>query len=139
MALSAFDDKSRPPKPGELEAVLGHSAGLWDELVAHVEDTYAPVTRLWSFSGAKYGWSLRLKRRERIVLYMTPQSGAFLLGIVLGEKAAKAAHDSGLPGRILELVDGAPRYAEGRGIRLVVSNAGDLAAARVLAALKMAT
>ncbi len=139
MALSAFDDKSRPPKPGELEAVLGDSAGLWDELVAHVEGAYPPVTQLWNFSGAKYGWSLRLKRRERIVLYMTPQPGGFLLGVVLGEKAAKAAHDSGLPKSVLILIDGAPRYAEGRGIRLVVSSAGDLAAARTLAALKMAT
>jgi hypothetical protein len=139
MALSAFDDESHPPEPGGLEAVLGWSAGLWDDLVAHVAASYPPITQLWNFAGAKTGWSLRLKRRDRIVLYMTPQPGGFLLGVVLGEKAARAAHDAGLPEAVLALIDDAPRYGEGRGIRLAVSTGDDLAAARILAALKMAT
>jgi uncharacterized protein YdhG (YjbR/CyaY superfamily) len=138
VALSAFDEESHPPEPGGLEAVLGQSADLWDQLVTHVAEAYPPITQLWHFAGAKYGWSLRLKRRDRIVLYMTPQPGSFLLGVVLGETAAQAAHDSGLPEPVLALIDGAPRYGEGRGIRLAVSTGDDLAAARTLAALKMA-
>ena len=31
-----------------------------------------PVTEDWSFSGAKYGWIRRLKRKKRVVLYPTP-------------------------------------------------------------------
>lgn len=77
MALSAFDDKSRPPAPGELAEVLG-------------------------------------------------------------EKAAQAAHEMDLPDSVLPLIDAAPRYAEGRGIRLPVVTGDDLAAVRALAALKMA-
>jgi hypothetical protein len=37
---------------------------------------------------------------------------------------------------VLALIDDAPRYGEGRGIRLVVSNEEDLAAARMLVELK---
>lgn len=138
MALSAFDDKSRPPEPAALKDVLGKSAGLWDRLISHVTAKHAPITEQWNFSGAKFGWSLRLKRKERVVLYMTPQAGHFLVGVVLGEKAAKAAHQSGLPNSILTLIDSAPRYAEGRGIRLAVATREDLLAVQQLAAAKMA-
>jgi hypothetical protein len=96
MAVSAFGDESCPPESRELEAVLGQSAELWEGLVAHVTAAYPPIAQLWNFAGVKYGWSLRLKRRGRIVLSMTPRPGGLLLGVVLGEKAARIAHDSGL-------------------------------------------
>jgi hypothetical protein len=137
-SLSAFDDKSRPPASGELAEVLGPALRPWDDLIAHVAATYPPITQLWNFAGAKYGWSLRLKCKDRVVLYMTPQADAFLLGIVLGERAAQAAHEMDLPDSVLPLIDAAPRYAEGRGIRLPVATGDDLAAVRALAALKMA-
>ena len=137
MALSLFDEKSHQPSREELTEVLGASAGLWDELIAHVTDVYAPVSEVWNFAGARFGWSLRLKRKDRNLLYMTPQAGMFLLGCVLGEKAAAAAREQGAPERVLTLLEEAPRYAEGRGIRMPVSTAADLDAARVLAALKM--
>jgi hypothetical protein len=138
MALSAFDDKTRPPEPGDLERVLGGAAGAWRELVAHVGESFPPVEAQWGFPGAKYGWSLRLRRNDRVVLYMTPQDGRFMVGVVLGEKAVAAARRSGLPGSVMALVDAASRYAEGRGIRFEVAAPGDLDAVRQLAALKMA-
>jgi hypothetical protein len=137
MALSAFADKSHPPEPDELEAVLGQAAAHWQRLVAHVVDGGAPITELWNYAGAKYGWSLRLKHGDRVLLYMTPQRGCFLLGVVLAEKAAQMAHDDGLPGPLLTTIDAAPRYAEGRGIRTQVATSDDLALARALADLKM--
>ena len=33
MALSAFDDKSRPPTPQSLKKVLGKATTHWDDLV----------------------------------------------------------------------------------------------------------
>jgi len=137
-SLSAFDDKSRPPGPGDLAAALGPALRPWDDLIVHVEAAYPPITQLWNFAGAKYGWSLRLKCKERVVLYMTPQAGVFQLGLVLGEKAAQAAHEMDLPDSVQPLIDAAPRYAEGRGIRLPVATGDDLAAVRTLAVLKMA-
>jgi hypothetical protein len=137
MALSAFADKSHPPEPDELKTVLGQSAELWEQLVSHVAAAYPPITELWNFAGAKFGWSLRLKRRHRVVLYMTPQVGHFLLGVVLGDKAVRTAHGARLPEPVLALIDTAPRYAEGRGIRLPIATRDDLVAAQTLAALKM--
>lgn len=138
MALSAFDDQTRRPGPRDLSRVLGGAAALWRQLVAHMTRTYAPMTEQWNFSGAKYGWSLRLKQKDRVILYLTPQAGCFLVGLALGEKAADAARDRGLPASVLEIIDRAPRYAEGRGIRLTIAAGDDLAAIQELAALKMA-
>jgi len=137
MALSAFDNKSQRPKPGEVNAVLGKTAKLWQQLIGCLSENYAPITEEWNFAGARFGWSLRLKHRDRIIFYLIPQAGRFLVGVVLGEKAARAAHERRLSVSVLKLIDAAPRYAEGRGIRFTVTTKKDLAAALELAGLKM--
>jgi len=38
----------------------------------------------------KFGWSLRLKSKDRILLYMTPQVRRPLLGVVQGDLARPA-------------------------------------------------
>jgi len=138
LALSTFDDKVSIPKPKDLEAALGLSALLWERLVAGVARDHAPIEEAWSFAGAKFGWSLRLKHKDRIVLYLIPQTGHFLVGVVLGEKAVQAAHEHSLPGPVLDLIDNARPYAEGRGIRFPVTTPEDVDAALTLATVKMA-
>ena len=137
MALSAFDDEAGPPEACELASVLGRASELWDELVQHVAQTYPPVTEAWNHGGDKFGWSLRLKRKDRILLYLTPQTGQFLLGVVLGELACERAHEEPAPDAVLEAIDAAPRYGEGRGIRIPVRTKDDVAVALALAALKL--
>jgi hypothetical protein len=138
MALSAFDDKSKKPGTGELERILGRTSAHWNSLKTHIAAEYPPLDDTWNFAGAKYGWSLRLKQKKRTVLYMTPCKKHFLVGLVLGEKAVRAAHDSSLPGTILKVIDEARKYAEGRGIRIEVRNKGVLKSIKELAAIKMA-
>jgi hypothetical protein len=138
LALSAFDDKSQEPQAAELQKTLGRSGARWDELVAHIEAEFAPLTISWGFAGAKWGWSLRLKQKERTVLYMTPRDRHFLVGFALGEKAVKAAHTVPLDESVLALIDEAPKYAEGRGVRVEVRTKKDIESVRQLAAVKMA-
>ncbi|MBK9087842.1 MAG: DUF3788 family protein [Holophagales bacterium] len=136
MALSAFDDPDVPPTPAVVRRCLGGAAPLWADLVAHVARCCPPLEELWNFAGAKFGWSLRLKRAERVLVYLTPQEGRFLVGLVLGEKAVAAASGKGLPPGVLALLDAAPRYAEGRGIRLTIAPGDDLENVKRLVALK---
>ena len=56
----------------------------------------------------------------------------------MGERAVKAAHDSCLPDSVLTVIDEAPKYAEGRGIRIEVRNKKDREIVKELAAIKMA-
>jgi hypothetical protein len=137
MALSAFDDKSTKPGASDLERTLGRTAAHWADLIAHVADKYAPLDETWNFAGANWGWSLRLKRKKRTVLYMTPCQNHFLVGFVLGERAVEAARKSTLPDSTLAAINQARKYAEGRGIRIEIRTKKDLQIAKMLAAVKM--
>jgi hypothetical protein len=69
---------------------------------------------------------------------LTPSEGQFLASFALGERAVTAAHAAGLAASVLETIDSAPRYAEGRGVRLEVRGPDEVADVLHLAALKMA-
>ncbi len=137
MALSVFDDRSRSPDPERLRAALGPAAALWRQLLARAAERDPDVLQLWHFAGPKYGWSLRVRQKGRVVLHMTPCKGHFLAGIILGEKTIAAAQAKGLPKPVLAVIEAAPRYAEGRGIRQKVSSARDLRIVTRLLDLKM--
>lgn len=139
MALSVFDDPHAPPRKGSLQEALGKKAGsAWTTLKDAVSRECAPVQEEWAFAGAKFGWSLRLKRGKRVIVYLTPCKGHFLASFALGEKACAAASDAGLPAPVLALIASAPKYAEGRGVRIPVRTEQDTTAVRVLVGIKLA-
>ena len=138
MALSAFDDKSKQPQEEDLQVTLGSTYPQWNDLKNLITTTYAPVSVEWGFASKSTGWGLRLKRDNRAILYMTPCKGYFLASFALGEKAVKAAHESDLPASVLAVIDGAKKYAEGRGVRLEVRSAEDVRNIEKLAVVKMA-
>jgi hypothetical protein len=138
VALSAFDDPDLPPAPEAIDAALGRAARHWRKFVAAVVAGHGPLEEQWNWSGAKFGWSLRLREKKRVLVYCTPVRGAFLVGLALGTKAEAAARESGLPSSVVALLDAAPVYAEGRGLRLEVKDAAGVAAALRLVAAKAA-
>ena len=90
MALSAFTDKAHnrptrisgpfwarrtPPGFGLLNLFLIGSS---------------QARRFGGFTSANTGWGLRLKRNDRVILYMTPREDHFLVSFALGEKAVVA-------------------------------------------------
>lgn len=138
MAYSAFDDKSRPPTPAELSAVLGRAESRWQQLKADIACAGSPLAEDWVYGGKNYGWSLRLKQKKRAILYMTPCAACFRVGLAFGEKAVQAAMESDLSEPAKKLIESAPRYVEGRAVRLEIKTARDANLARKLAAIKMA-
>jgi hypothetical protein len=110
---------------------------LWKQLVEWLAEQGAGESE-WNSSGAKYGWALRLKQKKRNIVYLGPCDGCFRVALVLGDKAVAAARKSDLPKSTLKILDDAPRYAEGTGVRLMVKAAKDLAAIKKLALIKMA-
>lgn len=131
----------RPPYPTgrDLEHTLGPAGlALWNHLKASVARQFPPLTEEWTWAGNAAGWSLRLKRKSRAVVYLTPYDGYFRASFALGEKAAAAAHREKLPARALALIDAAPRYVEGRAVRIEVRRMGDVRLAEAIATIKMA-
>jgi len=139
MALSYFDDKTSPPSEDALQAALGASSKLWRALIERIATRFAPLDEVWGFSSKSTGWGLRLKRGERTILYLTPREGHFLASFALGDKAVRAAQESKLPREALHAIDAAPRYAEGRGVRLEIRKPRDLSAVEKIAVAKMTT
>jgi Protein of unknown function (DUF3788) len=137
MALSVFDDKSRPPREAELATALKDSFIHWNELKKLIALRFKPLSFEWGFASKTTGWGMRLKNKDRTILYMTPCDGYFLASFALGEKAVKVAHAADLPVPVLKVIDGATKYAEGRGVRLEVKNAMDVRNVEKLAAIKM--
>jgi hypothetical protein len=137
MEPNPFLDKAHPPTPAELERVLGRADARWKRLREQLDAEFGALTPTWTFSGKALGWSLRLSSGKRAVLYLLPRGGGFLAAFALGEKACAAASDAGLPKELLEAIESAPRYPEGRAVRVEVNKLGELAGVLALARLKL--
>ena len=136
MTLSAFDDKATAPTEHDVQATLGPAYARWTKLIALVEERVETLVPIWKFAGKTTGWGLRLVHGERVILYMTPQPEQFLVSVVLGERAVAAARAARLPAQIWRAIEAAPRYAEGRGIRIPVRTTAQLPALARLARIK---
>lgn len=69
---------------------------------------------------------------------MTPCEGYFLASFALGEKACSAGRNAGLQPSVVEQINSAPKYAEGRGVRIPVRTKVDVDDVLKLAAAKAA-
>jgi hypothetical protein len=134
---NAFIDKPQKPSDDELSAALGPAKILWDQLISGLADEDDADAQEWKSYSRRAGWSLRLMRRKRTIVWLSPCRDCFRVAFILGDKAVKAARHSGLPQRIVKLIDKAPRYPEGTGVRLEVRRSEDLACVKKLAKVKL--
>jgi len=107
-------------------------------LKSHLTSEYGPITEEWVYSGKPWGWALRLKQKERAIVYLTPCKGYFYAGFAFGEKAVTAAHQSDLAVSVMSIIDSAKKYAEGRAVRVEIKNAKAVSAVKKLVSIKMA-
>jgi hypothetical protein len=137
-AVNAFIGKAAAPTDKELATALGKNAKtLWDKLVREIGDEAGANVREWNSYSPKHGWSLRLKRAKRNIVYLIPFSGAFQVAFIFGEKAMQAARDEKLPARLVKIMEAAPKYVEGTGVRLDVERAEDVEIIKKLAMIKV--
>ena len=136
MALSAFADKAYQPTDKDLRFVLGKAYTAWVRLIELVSDRIVPISKVWGFTSASTGWGLRLKRNDRVILYMTPREDHFLVSFALGEKAVVAARGRNLPKSVMKAIESAPKYAEGRGVRIEPRQVRQVSALATLAKIK---
>lgn len=131
-------DPSHAPERNTLAAYLGDAAPLWDAVVRSARQRAPQLDETWHFAGPKVGWSLRLVEKARILVYLTPEEGRFRVGLVLGSKAVAAARASRLSAAAASIVDAAPRYAEGHGVRFHIASKQDMAPVEELLGIKFA-
>lgn len=132
-----FVGKTTRPSDSDLEKALGRAKPLWDQLVAELASEHAVTTREWKSYSPKHGWSLRLMRGKRTIVWLAPYSGVFQVLFILGEKALTAIRQSAVPARVLRMLDEAPKYPEGTGLRFQIKAVKDIAVVKKLAAIKL--
>lgn len=135
--VNAFVGRTSQPTPQEVTAALGSSAAAWKQFVDWLEHEKGVTTEEWKSDAPKYGWSLRLKRKERTIVYLAPCDGCFRAAFVLGDRAMEAARHTRFPQKVAEAIAGSPHYGEGTGIRLIVKKPADLPPIQTLAEIKL--
>ena len=138
MPSNAFIGKPEQPGDSELSTVLGPSRALWDQLLDDLSSEDLITGWEWHSYSAKAGWSLRLQRKQRNIVYLVPGQGTFLAAFVFGDKALAAIRAGKFPRAVAQLIDGAKKYPEGTGVRLEVKSVKDVATIKKLAAIKVA-
>ena len=130
--------KVKLPNDAELRAALGPAEVLWSGILNAVESLAPPLDTEWKPSKAEFGRMCLLRHKKRTLLYLTPEKKGIRVAIVLGERAYGLAMASSLPAAIKNMFSEAKAYAEGRGIRFVVSSASDVATVKQLVEIKTA-
>lgn len=126
------------PAPAALAAALGDAGPAWHGLVAALAADFPGLKAEWKPTKLEFGKVCLLRQKDRTLLYLIPRRGDFEVSVVIGERAVALALAGDLPAAIKQLITGARRYAEGRGIRFPVTNPGQTAAIRQLVACKTA-
>jgi hypothetical protein len=66
-----------------------------------------------------------------------PYAGSFQVAFIFGEKALTAIRQSGVPARVMRMLDDAPKYPEGTGLRFQINAVKDISVVKKLAAIKL--
>lgn len=137
MESSVFTDKFNKPDTNLLAMALGEKLGLWEAIKKQILDKYGNTTEEWKFYSAKYGWTLKTLLKKRNLFFFTPLDGYFRISFVFGDKAVATVEQSDLPDEIKTELRNARKYAEGRGLVIVVKNQADVQNVKKLIDIKV--
>ena len=137
MNPNAFIGRTKAPSDADLAAALGAVKPLWDEIVVGVAQELGLTGSEWKSYGVKHGWNLQLRRGKRNIVHLAPCEGSIHVLFILGDRAVAAARAARLGTKAANLIDDAPRYPEGTGIRLEVSRPRQIPLVRKLARIKL--
>ena len=82
--FSFFVDRAQEPSHASLRKILAGARAAWDDLEAHLAETYALNGSFHFMYGKKYGWALRFRQGARLVLAMYPNEGRLTVQVILG-------------------------------------------------------
>ena len=121
-----------PPTLQSVEQALGNRSKLFAKLMAAHPD----LKPEWKYYGEKNGWTLKLFEKKRNLCFIAPRDGELRVVFVFGDKQYRDVLESSVQQDVKEQLANAKRYAEGRGISLVIRNNADLKTVEELLRIK---
>jgi hypothetical protein len=134
---SIFTQKLETPTSVQLQEALGETYAYWQIFAEHTKKLYPEATEEWSFTSEKFGWSFRIKDKKRVIIYLLPRDKFFKVAFVFGQKATDSVLESQVSESIKSELSAAKPYAEGRGIRIDITNATLLNDIKLLINIKL--
>jgi len=138
LPANAFIGRPKRPTDTELSAALGPAKTVWDQLLASLAQESAANVLEWNSYSPKAGWSLRVKCKKRTIAWLAPCVGSFRVAFIFGDKAMQAARQNKWPKSFIKVINEAPKYPEGTGVRLQVKSSKDIGMLKQIAAIKLA-
>ena len=135
---NAFIGKKEKPTDSELASALGHAKLVWDQLLTELAQEHLVNIHEWKCHSVKWGWTLRVMRGKRTILWLSPRPKCFGVLFILGAKAMSAVHQEKFPKRVIKAISEATKYPEGTGIRMEIRNQREVVAVKKLATIKLA-
>jgi hypothetical protein len=137
MAPNAFIGRTERPTGADLDRALGPAKTAWDQLISELAAQHGVTGQEWKCYSLKAGWSLRLQRGKRTIVWLAPCEGCFRAALTLGDKAVLAARQCGLSAQARRALDEAQKYPEGTGVRLLIKGPKDVPTVMKLATVKL--
>ncbi len=130
-------EKTNVPTREQLEDLMGKAAPLYSDFLMFIRQQAGEVTPEWKFYSRKSGWTCKHMLCKRNLFFFKPLPGAFAVTYIFGDRATGAVLNSDLPKAIRDELDAARKFAEGRGLRLIIRTPGDLEVAERLLNIKL--
>jgi hypothetical protein len=108
-----------PPTDAQVRRALGPAVAAWDALL----DPARGRTTEWKRYSKKAPWSLRVNEGKRTVLWAVPLKGELRVAVIVGEKRVAAGLAGPLSKKLKTDLRDAPRYPEGRAVRIRMKSA----------------
>lgn len=138
MESTPFKDKSIQPDKTMLTGTLGETLPLWEAILSYIIQSHGPIIEEWKFYSPKFGWTLKVLLKKRNLFFFTAYEGYFGISFVFGNKAVSEVEKSDLPVEIIDDLRNARKYAEGRGIQIIVTQQSQVEIVKKLIAIKIA-
>jgi hypothetical protein len=126
MAFGIFTDKKNQPTIAEFYRMLDGKLTIWEELIKFIREKYPAQEDIKFMYGQKYGWALRFRIKERLLVALYPLKNDFTVQIILNTGAIQQAQKMKLGKNVRQTIEHAKPYPEGRWLFIPVKSKKDI-------------
>ena len=135
MSISCFVDKSCVPTEKAIQHKLGPTLPLWTSIVDALSNRKAEQSLKYLY-GRQYGWAKQFRIKGKPIIALFPNENTFVALIILNAGQLLAASQLHLHKNVINAIDAANLYREGKWLFVRVQKLHDLKDIEALLRLK---